>query len=286
MPVQIRIAGNSEASAALADPAFTMPALPTGGPAVGIRWLRRNVARFADGAEHGRRRQQVTSMLAAVDIAGLRRLAAERTRSVLDDSDRETDRRPVDLMARVARVVPVEVLIAALGMPSVPAGSVMVIAKAYQPGTGAEKPADEAVVQLVEAFGGVPDEATAAKIALLVQAYDATAGLVGNAALAMLRADRDAGRPETIVTETLLQDPPVRMTRRLAPDTGTAVAVDLAASGLAFGAGPHQCPGRDHATAIAVGVLESVRGCRLVTTQVEYEQSTALRVPATLVVMR
>lgn len=279
MPVRTHIADRVEVSAALDDPAFTMPPVPAGGPPVGIRWLRRNIARFADGTEHDRRRTLVTGMLAAVDIADLHRLAAERTRAVLDDAGG----RPVDLMARVARVVPVEVLVAGLGMPPVPAGSVAVIAKAYQPGSGAEEPADEAVVQLVEAFGGVADEATAAAIALLVQACDATAGLVGNAVLVMLRG---GARAETVVAETLAQAPPVRMTRRVEPGTGAVIAVDLAASGLPFGAGPHRCPGRDHATAIAAGILDAVRGCRLVTSHVEYERSAALRVPAELVVER
>jgi cytochrome P450 len=228
-----------------------MPPVPAGGPVPGIRWLRRNIARFADGADHDRRRRHVTGLLAGVETATLRRQAVEQTRAVLDDS-------PVDLMARVARTIPVDVLVAALGLPPVPASSVAVIAKAYQPGTGAEEPADKAVAELVEAFGGVPDEVTAARIALLVQACDATAGLVGNV---MLRADEH--RPaETIVAETLRQDPPVRLTRRLAPDTGTVVAVDLAANGLPFGAGPHECPGRDHAMAIAAGIVEGVRGVR------------------------
>ncbi|WP_185845613.1 cytochrome P450 [Kibdelosporangium aridum] len=264
----------------LTDPAFTIPPVPTGGPAVGIRWLRRHVARFANGADHDRRRLQVTSVLAEADLAGLRRLAAEHTRAVLDDADG----RPVDLMTRVARVVPIDVLVAALGLPSVRAGAVAVVAKAYQPGSGPEKPADEAVRELVEAFGGSTDESVAAKIALLVQACDATAGLVGNAALAMLR---NTNRPvETVVAETLQQNPPVRMTRRLAADTGTVVAVDLAASGLPFGAGPHQCPGRDHAIAITTGILESVQGCRLAEDNNDYEPSAALRVPAKLAVVR
>jgi cytochrome P450 len=281
MPVQNRVVERVEVSDVLASAAYVIPPVPTGGPAVGIRWLRRSVARFSDGAEHDRRRRQVTDLLHAVAPAELRRLAAERTRTALDDAGG----RPLDLMARVARVVPIEVLIATLAMPPVPVETVAVIATAYQPTGGAEEPADEAVSQLVEAWGGVPDETTSARIALLVQAYDATAGLVGNAALAMLRADDD--RPvDAIVAETSLHDPPVRMTRRSASDTGTIVELDLAASGFPFGSGPHRCPGRDHATAIATGILESVRGCRLLSQRIDYHQSAALRVPVELVVAR
>ncbi|HEX2132862.1 MAG TPA: hypothetical protein VHH15_15035 [Actinophytocola sp.] len=285
MSAPARIADRAGVPAALADPALTMPRVPAGGPALGIQWLRRSVARFADGAEHDPRRRQVTSLLAGVAPARLRRLATERTYDALD----AIGGHPFDLMARVARVVPIDVLVAALAMPPVPIDAVAVTARAYQPGSGAEEPADEAVVRLVEALGGVPDERTAARIGLLVQACDATAGLIGNAALAMLRADTetDTERPvDAIVAETLLHDPPVRVTRRLASDTGAVVEIDLAAGGLPFGAGSHQCPGHGHATAIAAGVLESVRGCRLVDPQVRYEQSTALRVPIELVVRR
>jgi cytochrome P450 len=222
--------------------AYPMPPVPAGGPAVGIRWLRRNIARFTDGPDHDRRRRQAMTMLAGVEIDGLRRRAAERTRAALAEG------RSVDLMARV---IPVEVLAAALGLPPVPADTVAVIAKAYQPGTGEEEPADEAVAELVTAFGGMPDETTAAAIALLVQTYAATAGLVANAAR---RAD--PARPaRTIVAETLRDDPPVRTTRRVAPDTGTVITVDLPAP---FGSGAHECPGRDHAVAIATGIVEAL----------------------------
>lgn len=247
MPVQPRIADPAEVSAALASPAFTMPPVP-GGPAVGIRWLRGSVARFSDGADHERRRRLVTGSLTAVASAELRERAAARTRAVLDG-------RPLRL---VASEVTVDVLVAALAMPPVRAADVAVVATAYQPGSGAEAPADEAVVRLVDAFGGTPDDATAAGIGLLVQACAATAGLVDNAARAMARAAGD--RPvDAIVAETLLRDPPVRTTRRLAAATGTVVEIDLAASGLPFGSGPHRCPGREHATAIATGILAAVR---------------------------
>lgn len=281
MPVQNRVAERGEVSGALASAAYVMPPVPTGGPAVGIRWLRRNVARFCDGAEHDRRRRQVTDLLTAAAPAELHRHAADRTRTVLEDAGG----RPLDLMARVARVVPTDVLVDALSMRPVPVDAVSVIAAAYQPADGSDEPADEAVGRLVEAWGGVPDETTAARIALLVQTYDATAGLVGNAALAMLRSDRD--QPvDAIVAGTLLHDPPVRMTRRLASGTGAVVEIDLATSGFPFGAGPHRCPGRDHARAIATGILESVQGCRLLDHSIEYHQSAALRVPAELMVTR
>jgi cytochrome P450 len=294
---------------ALTDPAYTVPPVPTGGPTPGIRWLRRNVARFTDGPDHARRRRLVTDLLAGADLTELRGWAAEYTRAIV----RQTG--PVDLMTEVARVVPVEVLCAVLGLPSAPASSVAVIARAYQPGTGAEEPADEAVAELVEAFGGIANEATASTIALLAQACDATAGLIGNAVLraatnclvdgVVAERQPDASLPsagtvaaadlvenaaltvatnclvDAVVAETLRQDPPVRMTRRQV--AGTVVAVDLA--GLPFGAGPHECPGREHAQAIAAGILEAVRGCRLVDPHVEYEPSVALRVPVALVVM-
>ncbi|HET9140618.1 MAG TPA: hypothetical protein VFO68_14730, partial [Actinophytocola sp.] len=101
-----------------------------------------------------------------------------------------------------------------------------------------------------EACGGVWDEATAARIGLLVQACDATAGLVRNA------GERGAdGTPEETVAATLREDPPVRSTRRVRD--GEPVTVDL--STLPFGAGPHACPGREHAVAIACGVVAGLR---------------------------
>ena len=51
----------------------------------------------------------------------------------------------------------------------------------------------------------------------------------------------------------------VRLTRRVRD--GVDVHLDLTADpALAFGAGPHRCPGRAHATAIAAGVLAAQHG--------------------------
>lgn len=281
MPVEERLTDRRRVLATLADAGCTMPHVPDGGPVASIRWLRRNVARFADGGAHERRRHQVADLLGEVEPALLRERAAELTRTVL----RAADGHPVDVMARVARIVPLQVLTAALRMPPLPPDAVALVAQAYQPNAGEEEAADGAVARLVEALGGVADEITAARIGLLVQAYDATAGLVGNAVLMMLRQLPDAAAG-TVVAETLLQDPPVRATRRLATETGAILTLDLAASGLPFGAGPHRCPGRDHAVAMAEGIVESFRGSRLGGPDVDYHASALLRVPITLVVIR
>ncbi len=55
---------------------------------------------------------------------------------------------------------------------------------------------------------------------------------------------------------------------------------------LALGAEPRPCPGRDHALAIAAGVLDAVRGCRLAETELEYLPSATLRVPARMLVRK
>jgi cytochrome P450 len=123
------------------------------------------------------------------------------------------------------------------------------VAQAYQPGTGDEARADPAVDRLVAIVGGGYDEPTAARIGVLVQAYEATAVLI----------ERSRHRP---VDDVLRDDPPVPATRRQALVTttvgditieaGEVVQVRLAGD-LAFGAGPRRCPGRAHALALVAG---------------------------------
>ncbi|MEU4393839.1 hypothetical protein [Kribbella sp. NPDC023855] len=170
------------------------------------------MARFSNGSTHQRRRALAVADLAAVDPDSLRALAFRR------------------------RTGPVEVLAEALGMPIAVAEDIAVIAKSYQPHTTITAAADEAVDRLVRTLGGY-DERTANRIALLVQACDATATLVAN-------------------TLAGLAGPPVPKTRRVAPD-GTTVEVDL--TDTPFGAGPHACPGRLHALALADGLVQAAR---------------------------
>lgn len=122
-------------------------------------------------------------------------------------------------------------------------------------------------------------ELVAARICLLVQARDATAALVrhADAAPATTPATGDASSADTrpieqLLHETLRNDPPVRVLRRVAArDTrvagrdvaaGELVLLDATAAGptdadepLAFGAPPRVCPGREHAMALAAGAL-------------------------------
>ncbi|MBU3061024.1 cytochrome P450 [Nocardia sp. NEAU-G5] len=200
---------------------------------VGMRWLRAHVARFSDGVDHARRRARAVAELDTVSPTVLRQRASE-------------------LADQPHRLLAVRVLAEALGFSSIDLELVAEVAAAYQPHNPAGPNADRAVAGLVAACGGVADERTAARIGLLVQACQATDALV-TAALER----RPSSSPEEAVAETLRVDPPVRRTRRIY--RGELVEVDLAGTGLGFGAGPHECPGRDHAIAIATGIVTGRR---------------------------
>ena len=120
------------------------------------------------------------------------------------------------------------VLAAATGVadPVAAVAATRVVAAAYHPGTDAAG-ADEALAALLALLPPDEPEALAQHVALLVQACEATAGLV--------RGD----------------DLPVKTTKRVTAD-GTIVAVDL--TGRPFGEGARRCPGERHARALAEAV--------------------------------
>jgi cytochrome P450 len=90
----------------LASPAYTVPrAGPAAGPGT-LAWLRATVSRFCDGADHARRRTVAVRELAAIQPDRLRRDTHDRTLAEL----RRAAPGPVDLMARLARLVPVATL--------------------------------------------------------------------------------------------------------------------------------------------------------------------------------
>jgi hypothetical protein len=198
-------------AAVLEDPAYLVPAAA---PApTGIAWLRATVSRFCNGPLHARRRALAEELLAAIPPASL----------AVPYAGHPAGRLAIALGAD-ASIVP----------------DVQAVAAAYQTGDPAASPAVE---RLVTAFGGEHSERTAARIALLVQACDATATL----------ATAARTRP---VEAVLRDDPPVPATKRVTP-AGELVRVSL--EGAPFGAGPRACPGRAHALALVEGFVEGSR---------------------------
>jgi cytochrome P450 len=274
--------------AILADPGYTVPDPGCGASPRTMHWLRQNVARFSNGPDHGRRRELAESILGPLDPAWLRAAARDRTSAVID----EAGRRPFDVMARVARRVPGLVLAAALGAadPELLIGHLAPVAAVYQPGPTDPRTADASVARLAELMPGGPDEQVAARIGLLIQAYDATAGLIGNAVVAGIPGIR-AGRPAPaaeLVALALRTDPPARSTRRVTP-SGETIALDLTVAGddpaghLAFGYGQRICPGAGHAVALAEGAVQPLLArCRWTGAPIGYPEPPALRAPERL----
>jgi hypothetical protein len=211
------------------------------GPYGTMAWLRATVSRFANGETHTRRRALVEALLADLDPAELRRAAAAMAHD--DDPPATPDERqlrravPDEVDARASRTaidppyVPVAALAAGLGVDERDLGAAVaatrVVAAAYHPHTDADG-ADAALATLLGLLPGDVPEAVAARVAVLVQACEATAGLV---------------RGKTV---------PVPATRRIGPN-GELVLVDL--TDHPFGAGPRRCPGEAHARALVDGVL-------------------------------
>src|SRR5690349_942353 len=168
------IAGHDAVLVVLNDPNFVVPPVP---PAThGIAWLRATVGRFSSGVIHERRRALSVGILNAIEPESLRVATGEH---------------------------PVAVLGRAMGAPEGIVELVRDVAQAYQPDSGDEARADAAVVRLVEGFGGIQDEPTAARIGVLVQACEPTATLI----------ERARRQP---VDEVLRDHPPVLATRRQA----------------------------------------------------------------------
>jgi cytochrome P450 len=279
------VADPAQVRAILADPGSRVPDPGRGAPAGTMAWLRQNVVRLSNGADHERRRELTEDLLRRLDPAALRAGARDATNAVIDGAGG----RPFDAMTLVARRVPARLLAAALDAadPERAIEQLAAVGAAYLPGTADRGTADVSVARLAELLPGGPDEQVAARIGLLVQSYDATAGLIGNAVAAGIRAAASPPAAD-LVAQTLRSDPPVRFTRRVTP-SGETIALDLTAARddpaghLAFGSGPRTCPGEAHARALAGGAVEPLLGrCRWTGAEISYPEPPALHVPVRL----
>ncbi|MFG1921913.1 hypothetical protein [Cryptosporangium sp. NPDC048952] len=222
----------------LTDPAYIVPPVPDASR--GVAWLRASVARFSSGDAHRRRRALAVALLATIppdtlaDHFAAEAALAARAEGAATAEGAALVEGAADAGGGSGAPHPVAVLARALGI-EVPVEWVEEVAQGYQPGTGDQGRADLAVERLVGRLGGVYDEATAARIGVLVQACQATVALI----------DRSTNAS---VDDVLRDDPPAPATKRLAPN-GEIVWVPLSGD-LAFGAGPHACPGRAHALAL------------------------------------
>jgi cytochrome P450 len=277
-----------EVRAILGDPGYRVPDPGSGAPPGTMLWLRQAVARFSEGADHARRRNLAEHLLRTVDPGLLRARAREATSAVIDAAGTA----PFDVMALVARRVPGLVLAGALGAadPEQVIGHLSPVAAAYLTGPADPAAGDGSVARLTELLPGGPGEEVAARIGLLIQAYDATAGLIGNAITAGMQAPGPVAAA-ALVQQTLRRDPPVRVTRRVSP-AGEFVALDLAAAGddpaghLQFGSGPRACPGAAHACALAEGAVAAVlECCRRTGAEITYPPPPALHAPERLEVL-
>lgn len=104
------------------------------------------------------------------------------------------------------------------------------------------------------------------RIALMQQALDATSGLIGNVLVALQREGASPSRE--FVERVALADPAILNTRRFAAQDsqlagqsvrqGQCVLLQLGEAGLPFGAGAHECPGRQLAIDIAAAAVAAV----------------------------
>ncbi|MCO1614731.1 MULTISPECIES: cytochrome P450 [Micromonospora] len=276
----------------LTDPRCVVPPAEEA-PEGGLAWLRASVSRFSPPDRHAARRAVGVAALDTLDPRELCVAAERLTGRILDRAatgDNGGDR--VDVTGDLARRVPLVVLAERLGLadPAAAVAEVTAVAAAYHPGAepAAVRRADRAVAALLAMSPPAPAEVTANRLGLLVQAADATAGLIVAAVRHGLDAPDGLGT-DALLAEVLRLDPPVRVTRRVAADPlsldGQPVRAgerlllrfdaanrDPAAfpepdrfragranAALTFGAGPRGCPGQRHALALAAGVVGVLR---------------------------
>ncbi|HEX6682195.1 MAG TPA: hypothetical protein VF062_05345 [Candidatus Limnocylindrales bacterium] len=187
------------------------------------------MARFSTGEEHLRRRGYAVDALATINVDEAGAKAAEAARNAAVGT--------VDAVP-LARDIVTGVLEELLGLPDSP-----------------------------DTDTDTDPEIAANRLGLVIQARDATAGLIANALL-----------HNTSIDTTLRDHPPVINTRRVV--AGEEVVIDL--TGRPFGGEPRPCPGQELALALAGAVVDVLRTGEVQPFDGRYEDWPNMRIPARL----
>lgn len=259
-------------------PAEPVPRAIAGGTAGAVfgRLVRMN-----DGDAHADGKRAVRAALASVAPDAAR--SAARAHAARLAEALEVRLRPERAM-EVAWDAPVRTLADLVGLR--PADDAPALTRALARGFAAAASVEEAAVgagaahRLGAALAGAglhaaladgtdAEWAAANALGLLTQTLEATAGLVGNALVALGRDGTLSAAPaDALVRRVLERDPPVHNTRRFVAERGVVadvavapgdpILVVLAAAARPFGAGRHACPGDALAGALAAGCLEAL----------------------------
>jgi cytochrome P450 len=262
------------------------------------------LVRMTDGVAHMRAKPGVSAKLASLDPAAAATQAATRAQRLVAELDPAA--RP-ERLGDFAFRLPVHVVAGLLGVPPDGLPRTASLVDDFVAGLAPTATAQQveqgkaAAAGLAAQLGAVLgreriDVIVANTVGYLSQAYEATAGLIGNTLVALARHPEvrrrvatDAGFLRPVVGEVARHDPPVQNTRRfLAADgvvagqamkAGETILVVLAAANrdpsvnphperfdperrerrsFTFGLGPHACPGEALATTIAVAGVQQL----------------------------
>lgn len=247
-------------------PAEPVPA-PLRGTATGEVFAQ--LVRMNDGAFHARHRPAVAAAAARWEGSSVAEAAGAAVRDLAPrlGPDALLSAVPVQAMARLLGV-PAEELDACVAR-------VQAFTRGIAPGAGPQAiaAADAAAVALM-AQGereGLDRARAANRIALMQQALDATAGLVGNAIQAVQQGGPQALEGTAFVEQVARRDPAIHNTRRFAAEdvvlggqriaAGQGVVLVLVdeEGTLGFGHGAHACPGERIALHIAAAALRTLQ---------------------------
>jgi cytochrome P450 len=251
------------------------------------------LVRMNDGEFHRQHRPGVDQAARRISMEQVAQAAEQATQDLVHRCDTNA----------FLSAVPVQTMARLLGVPTESLDRTVACVEAFVQGIGANAPAqvivraNEAVRELMgegEAQG-LDGVRSANRIAFMQQSLDATAGLLGNAALLLRRRPELLAAPaplaqwRSFAAEVARWDSPVQNTRRFAAEDadlagekvlkGQGVLVVLASANrdealnadpdrfdleridrrsMSFGSGPHGCPGEAIAVEIAAVALRTV----------------------------